>query len=107
GRAVPLYRDCLAGCDAAKLVALDSDLECSENHAPRRHLENDRVQPIDEQKLCIWCIALDLHGFLEFDLGRVGHHGRHCQRRLLERGCKGWPSAADTNVRVMRKMACS
>src|SRR5208337_4942793 len=107
GRVVPLHGDRFASCDSMKPMAINADLEVSKNHVSRGHLENDGIKPINEQELCIRRVTFDLHGFLEFDVGRVGHHSRHCQRRLLESGFKRRANSAYTDIRVMREMSRS
>ena len=87
-----------------KPVAIDADLEVSKNHASRGNLKDDGIKPIHEQKLHIGRVAFDLYGFLELDLGRIGHHGRHCQSRLLESSFKCGANAAHTDIGIMREM---
>jgi hypothetical protein len=106
GRVVSLDQDRFASCDAAQPVAIDTDLEVPKDHTSGRHLENERIQPVDEQKLSIWSSAFDIDRFSEVDFRGIGHDGRHGKRCLFEGCFQRWPNSADADVRVMRKMGC-
>ena len=106
GRVVPLDRDGFPRCDAVKAATIDRHAEVPENHASRRYLEDERVQPVDKQKLSIRSSALDIDRFGEVDFRGIGHDGRHGKRRLLEGLFQRWPYSADADVCIVRKMGC-
>ena len=82
---------------------LDADCKVCEQHVSYRHLVNNRVEPIDKQKLEIRRFARHLHGDEFLHLG-VRNDGGQGDCRLLERFGACCSEATYANVSIVRKM---
>src|SRR5687768_3583392 len=51
GGVVPVHVDVLAPCAAAEPFAVEPDFEPAKEHASRRHLVDERVEPVREEDL--------------------------------------------------------
>ncbi len=78
--------------------------EAAEQHPPRRHLEDQRVQPVNQQQLRIRRAAFDLD---RRPLGNIGggDDGRQPKRGLLERFGQRGSRAANAHVGLMVEVA--
>jgi hypothetical protein len=93
-----IHQNPLAGRAADEPARMQFDVEVGEDHLPRRHLGDHRIQPCDEQRLVVRALALDLHALVLLDGGRVRRDRRERQRGLFVRARLGAGDAPHAQV---------
>ena len=98
---MPRGVDRLAPGFSCQPVVADQGAEIPKQHLARRHLVNDGIQPLRQQKLVIRRFALDRNSLVALHQRRIEHDSGQCERRLLERVGLARSKAAHANVRLM------
>lgn len=108
GRALDLDRrpvardvDRLAPRGGLEPMIRDPALAAPEQDTARRHLVDERVQPVGEEQLVVGRRAADRDRDLGRHERRIGHDGRERDRRTLERCVDRRPDAPDADVRAV------
>ena len=96
--------DGLAPGSAREVAPVDPHIEAGEQHAPGRHLEDQRVQPVDEQKRIVRRLAGDLDRFARLDQVRIADRMHQRHGALLERRLARRTEAAHPDVRLVREV---
>jgi hypothetical protein len=82
----------------------DLDFKFAEEHATRGHLENQCVQPVDEQHFVVGCLAADRNGLEGPNSIRVRNDGRKSLSQALEKLLARWRDGAYTHIRLVLEM---
>ena len=103
-RLMTLPIDPLAVRTGRKAESVDFDVKMPEEHGPRHHLVDDRVEPVDQEHLQVRGLAADVDGLLVTHPVRIGDYRGERERGLLEGDRWRLPPAPYADVRLMREV---